>query len=459
MKVTVEFVIRDDKGNILSQNSRFPMEIGTQSLYDIEGCVEQMKNKVLPEIELSLLNQAQNEFTEKAKKKLNLLCNGTRKVCIKTLHGKFEFYLKKYQINKKEANYFQLSEQLGERFVSPRLEELCGYYANRLSYENVAGLVERVTGEKLLSDQTIWRIVKGKAESYSQQIRETVEKSLETSISDQIQIKPKVEIYNAEESEILLFDDGIQVKGQKPKRNASNELTADILCLDNVKSKTSTVITDVAMLQTPKGDFEYLIAPLDDSSVEEIMNLATVVKARILDIYRKESKPLNIVAITDGAKVIRHRLLTIFGVLPVVILDWYHLCKKVRNLMSMIALNKQEKSNHVKFLLSKLWHGQTDIALNYLKNQVVARNHKVLLELIGYLEKHHSEIINYELRRKVGKSIGSGRVEKGVDMVVGHRQKKKGISWSINGSKALSLLKVAELNHDWTSLWVPVQSC
>jgi hypothetical protein len=48
-----------------------------------------------------------------------------------------------------------------------------------------------------------------------------------------------------------------------------------------------------------------------------------------------------------------------------------------------------------------------------------------LLELIGYLEKHHSEIINYEGRRKVGKSIGSGRIEKGVDLVVGHRQKKR----------------------------------
>ena len=67
MKVTVEFVIRDDKGNILSQNSRFPMEIGTQSLYDIEGCVEQMKNKVLPEIELSFWtvrsSRKINEFT------------------------------------------------------------------------------------------------------------------------------------------------------------------------------------------------------------------------------------------------------------------------------------------------------------------------------------------------------------------------------------------------------------
>ena len=106
-------------------------------------------------------------------------CNGTRKICIKTLHGQFEFYLQKYQTNKKEVNYFQLSEQLQERFVSQRLEELCGYYANRLSYENLAGLVERVTGENVLSDQTIWKIVKGKAETYSQQIRQTVQDSLE----------------------------------------------------------------------------------------------------------------------------------------------------------------------------------------------------------------------------------------------------------------------------------------
>jgi hypothetical protein len=44
------------------------MEIGTQSLHDIEGGVEQMKQKVLPEIEATLLAQAQNEFTEKVKK-------------------------------------------------------------------------------------------------------------------------------------------------------------------------------------------------------------------------------------------------------------------------------------------------------------------------------------------------------------------------------------------------------
>jgi len=144
--------------------------------------------------------------------------------------------------------------------VSQRLEELCGYYANRLSYENLAGLVERVTGENLLSDQTIWGIVKRKAETYSQQIRQTVQESLESITSEQIQIKKSVEIYNVEESEILLFDDGIQVKGQKPERNSRNESTAHTPSPDTTKNKTPAVITDVVMLQTPKGGFEYLVS-------------------------------------------------------------------------------------------------------------------------------------------------------------------------------------------------------
>ena len=63
------------------------------------------------------------------------------------------------------------------------------------------------------------------------------------------------------------------------------------------------------------------------------------------------------------------------------------------------------------------------------------------------MSKHQPEIINYQRRQKAGKSIGSGRVEKAVDLVVGHRQKKKGMSWSAKGSQALAVLRVAELNR------------
>lgn len=67
-------------------------------------------------------------------------------------------------------------------------------------------------------------------------------------------------------------------------------------------------------------------------------------------------------------------------------------------------------------MLLQLWRGETIAALEYLKNQVVARNHETLKELIGYLGKHQSEIIDYNHRSRVGKTIGSGRMENGVDL-------------------------------------------
>ncbi len=90
-----------------------------------------------------------------------------------------------------------------------------------------------------------------------------------------------------------------------------------------------------------------------------------------------------------------------------------------------------------------------------MKHQVQARNLDKWQELIGYLEKHQHEIINYKRRSQAGKTIGSGRVEKGVDLTVGLRQKNKVGSWSRLGSRALSLLKVVELNGQWQQLWFP----
>ena len=40
-------------------------------------------------------------------------------------------------------------------------------------------------------------------------------------------------------------------------------------------------------------------------------------------------------------------------------------------------------------------------------------------------------------------------MEKGVDQVVGYRQKKKGMSWCSVGSQSLAILKVVELNGQW----------
>lgn len=94
----------------------------------------------------------------------------------------------------------------------------------------------------------------------------------------------------------------------------------------------------------------------------------------------------------------------------------------------MIAVSRAEKIIYLKFLIPQLWLGLVDKALEYLRTQVTVKNQEHWSELFSYLEKHQSEIIYYNRRRLAGKTIGSDRMEKGVDLSVGRRQKKKAIS-------------------------------
>lgn len=307
-----------------------------------------------------------------------------------------------------------------------------------MSYEEVEKLIERNTGEQLLSDQSIWRIVVAKAAKISQQKQKEVAQRLKKAKLPTV--ASEVDIYNTKAAEVLIFDDGIQVKEQKANR-------------DNKEvAQKSRVKTDVAMLQKRDGTFQYLIAGISETG-EEIVSLEEVIKAEIEGEYSKRKTPLPIVAITDGAKSIRNTLLAVFGVAITIILDWYHLHKKVYEFLSMVALTKLDRLKHQNAIFPLLWKGETQGAISYLSTEVKARNPDRLQELIAYLQKHQPEIINYERRQQASKSIGSGRMEKAVDQVIGKRQKDNSMSWSRKGSKALAILKVAELNNLWDSLW------
>lgn len=74
-------------------------------------------------------------------------------------------------------------------------------------------------------------------------------------------------------------------------------------------------------------------------------------------------------------------------------------------------------------------------------------------------EKHQPEIIDYKRWSQAGKTIGSGRVEKGVDLTVGRRQKNKEMSWRPLGSRALCLLKVVERGRSVAAVVVPCSDC
>ena len=68
---TIEVILRDDEGNVIGTGTSqtYSLDLGQQTLHDIEGSVEQFKQQALPEIEQILLNHAQTKFTQEIKKK------------------------------------------------------------------------------------------------------------------------------------------------------------------------------------------------------------------------------------------------------------------------------------------------------------------------------------------------------------------------------------------------------
>ena len=329
--------------------------------------------------------------------------NGTHQVVIKSLHGHVRVRVQRLLDGEqgRRSNYFELTGQFSDGYLTPRLQEWSAYYSNRLSYEEVSKLLARVSGERVLSGQRIEQLV---------------------------------------------------IKRQKAQRHRKNAQEGVESC--SAVPSPKRVMSDIALLQCRGGHCQYLCEGIDAQG-QCVVSLQQRVRQALEAEYGNQNQRLNVVAISDGASHIRQSLQTIFGSMPTVILDGYHLCKKVRELMSMIAINKVDKERHLSEMLSQLWSGAVEAVLSYLRTEVEVRNTAKHEELITYLDKHRHEIIDYEQRQSIGKPIGSGRMEKGVDQVIGHRQKKKGMAWSAKGSKALAILKVVGLNGQWLSLWFP----
>ena len=78
--------------------------------------------------------------------KKDLVSNGTIPITIKTLHGRFEFHVQRFidraNPTSLDRTYFDWTDQFQEGYVSDRLKEFSAYYSNRLSYNEVAELIE-----------------------------------------------------------------------------------------------------------------------------------------------------------------------------------------------------------------------------------------------------------------------------------------------------------------------------
>jgi hypothetical protein len=332
--------------------------------------------------------------------------------------------------------------------MSARLAECSAYSSHRMSDDEVAGLLTRVTGQHVLRDQTMQHLVVTNAVEVSQQGQS--ESQAAPAASPSRAVTPQVDWYDPQSAAGLLLTDAMQVTQQKARRGQGRDKPT-------VERATQRVPPEVWLVEQPPGGFTSLTAGVEAMGQEVVSGTARG-RGQFEQDSAGRSEPLPVVARTDGAKTIRCQWAELCGQPVPVLLDWYHLDKKGGELRSMVARNKQEKAVHVAHLLDHLWHGRPDAALAYLQTAVYPKNTKQLEALVTDLEKHQAESIDYGRRQRAGKPMGSGRMEKGVDQVIGARQKHKGMRWSPTGSKALGILKGVERNQQWEQLWFPQQA-
>jgi hypothetical protein len=293
-------------------------------------------------------------------------------------------------------------------------------------------LLQDICDCSLLSEDSIWRLVEQEAKCQDEKQAESiqlVQHQCQESLPSP-EFVAVMDIYEGQVSEFVTLTDGICVSSQKPTREKTGE--------EKRQKEAKRHETDVFVLPRRDGGEQFFC-----DGISQKWSCISAVSAFLRQEWSGEQ--LNVIAITDGARKIRSDLSALFGSGVRVILDWYHLAKRVTENLSMVAHSMTEREECERQILSFLWVGKVQEAVDFLSG-VKARREKAKTDLLGYLQKHESEIIDYGRRQKAGKPIGSGRMEKAVDQVIGIRQKNRGMSWTKEGSRALALLTVAQLN-------------
>ncbi len=154
----------------------------------------------------------------------------------------------------------------------------------------------------------------------------------------------------------------------------------------------------------------------------------------------------------DGASWIKTQAQQHFGT-AVKILDWGHLWRVVAKAVRAARPGqecKRERKRLYEGLREWLWRGQVQEALQLLEGLRQAGQQVVALEAaIEYLHHQREWIGNYEAWQEQGYAVGSGLVERQVELVLNRRLKRRGMRWLRPNADAVLALRLRQLNADW----------
>jgi hypothetical protein len=160
------------------------------------------------------------------------------------------------------------------------------------------------------------------------------------------------------------------------------------------------------------------------------------------------------VVVGDGANWIKEEAGMHFP-WAVKILDWPHVARAVYRGVRAALPGKERQKERSKCsprLLDWLWEGKTSEAVDGLKELRPDGDQEpvpALEETIRYIDGQRDWMGDYAAWQAEGYPIGSGLVERAVELVINRRLKRQGMRWLRNNAGALVALRVATINHRW----------
>lgn len=133
------------------------------------------------------------------------------------------------------------------------------------------------------------------------------------------------------------------------------------------------------------------------------------------------------------------------------ILDRWHLRQARQRALRAVLPDKEARAPWRERLETVLEVGDVPGALALLAELATqTAAHPAVDDFAGYLTALAPRIPDYAARRAAGERIGSGAIEKGVDLVANRRLKgKRGMRWWRSRVEGVTALRVTLLNNDW----------
>lgn len=178
-----------------------------------------------------------------------------------------------------------------------------------------------------------------------------------------------------------------------------------------------------------------------------------------------------VTVLSDGAEIMK-RLPKALPPPTAHIIDWFHIAMKIQPLQQIadhlvrwhgVGSSELAKVDaDVRSLKWKLWHGQTDRALQQLEmmtsefaklreggNLSATRLLHLAHPLLTYVRLNKGAIVNYGPRYRSGRRVATALAESAVNSLVARRMvKKQQMQWSKRGAHLLLQVRAAVLNGD-----------